>query len=218
MRIKVCGMREPENVKALLGLPIDYVGFIFYKKSPRNIANKSPLIDWVKKNNKAFKAIERVGVFVNSEIDFILNKVHDYKLDYVQLHGDESAEYCEEIQSFWAISTMRSAKLIKVFSVDDDFDFSITKAYEPHVSHFLFDTKGKERGGNGTQFNWNILEEYQGGRPFFLSGGIDADAADSIKALQLQQLYGIDINSRFEVKPGLKDIDKIKPFVEAIKN
>lgn len=218
MRIKVCGMREPENVKALLGLPIDYMGFIFYKKSPRNIGKKDPLIHWVQKNVKSFGEVERVGVFVNSEIDFILNKVHDYKLDYVQLHGEESAEYCAEIQSFWAISTMRSARLIKVFSVDNDFDFSITQAYEPHCSHFLFDTKGKQRGGNGTKFNWNILEEYSGSLPFFLSGGIDPDATEEIKALDLKQLIGIDINSRFELKPGLKDIEKIKPFVAAIKN
>ena len=216
MKIKVCGMREPDNVADLLGLPIDYMGFIFYKKSPRNV-KKGPLIDWVQKNVKAFNGIKRVGVFVNSEIDFILNKVHDYKLDYVQLHGDESAEYCAEIQSFWAISTMRSAKLIKVFSVDDDFDFSITKAYEAHCSYFLFDTKGAQKGGNGVKFNWNILEEYEGTLPFFLSGGIDPDAAESIRSLNLTQLHGIDINSRFEVKPGLKDIEKIKPFVEAIK-
>ena len=217
MRIKVCGMREPENVEALLGLPIDYMGFIFYKKSPRNV-KKGPLIDWVQKNGKAFNGIARVGVFVNSEIDFILNKVHDYNLDYVQLHGNESAEYCQEIQSFWAISTMRSARLIKVFSVDDEFDFSQTRAYEPHCSYFLFDTKGENAGGNGVKFNWNILESYQGNTPFFLSGGIDPQAAEAIKRLKLNRLYGIDINSRFEIKPGLKDIEKIKPFVAALKN
>ena len=216
MKIKVCGMREEENVEALLQLPIDYIGFIFYKNSARNVP-KGALIDWIANKQKQFNNIQRVGVFVNSEIDFVLNKVHDYQLDYVQLHGEESAEYCAEIQSFWDMSTVRRAKLIKVFAVDDDFNFGFTKAYEPHCSYFLFDTKGPKRGGNGQKFDWELLKEYEGETPFFLSGGIDEDSADRILSLNLEQLVGIDVNSKFETAPGLKDIDKLKPFVEAIK-
>lgn len=216
MRIKVCGMREPENVQALLDLPIDYMGFIFYKKSSRD-ASKGPLSGWIQENKEKFNEISRVGVFVNSEIDFVLNKVHDFQLDFVQLHGEESAEYCREIQSFWDASSVRRAELIKVFSVDEDFNFEFTEPYESFCSYFLFDTKGPKKGGNGVTFDWDLLQQYEGDTPFFLSGGISEESIEAIEGLQLTQLYGIDINSKFEIQPGLKDIEKIKPFVQAVK-
>ena len=216
MRIKVCGMREPENTKALAQLAVDYIGFIFYKNSPRYVGEET-LIGFLEDNKMLLLNLTRVGVFVNAEIEYVLNKVHDYKLDFVQLHGDESPEYCMELQSYWDISTMRRAQLIKAFGVDENFDFEATEAYERSCSMFLFDTKaGKQYGGTGPRFDWSVLQDYQGNHPFLLSGGIDEDTADQIKHLDIPQLHGIDLNSKFETEPGLKDIDKIKRFLEKL--
>lgn len=216
MNIKVCGMKDPENLAELLELPIDWVGFIFYKPSPRNALNPA-IQKWVSQNPKAFSKVKRVGVFVNAEIEYILNKVHDFTLDYVQLHGDESPEYCNEIISYWDISTMRRAGLIKAFPVDEDFNFESTNAYAPFCNFFLFDTRGEKRGGNGYTFDWSLLDEYQGETPFILGGGIDEFSDEAIKAIQHPQFFGIDLNSRFETAPGIKAIDKLTLFTKKLK-
>ncbi len=215
MKVKVCGLNDPANIEALAQLPIDFMGFIFYKKSPRN-ALGSNFEKWMEENGNVLGKIKRVGVFVNAEVEDILNKVHDFELDYVQLHGEESPGYCREIQSFWAASTLRSARFIKAFPVDAVFDFAQTRAYEGICSLFLFDTKTAQPGGSGVSFDWQLLEKYKGNTPFLLSGGIGEEDAVEIRGLNFPQLYGVDINSRFEVKPGVKDVEKVKRFLEAL--
>ncbi len=215
MKIKVCGLNDPANIEELAQLPIDFMGFIFYKKSPRNALDVK-LEKWIVKNENVLGKIKRVGVFVNAELEEILNKVHDFELDYVQLHGNESPEYCREIQSFWGASTLRSARFIKTFAVDADFDFARTQAYEGICSLFLFDTKTPQYGGSGVRFDWQLLEKYKGNTPFLLSGGIGEGDAAAIRGLNFLQLYGVDVNSRFEVKPGVKDVEKVKRFLEAL--
>ncbi len=206
LKIKVCGLRMPDNIEAVAELPIDMIGLIFYEKSPRYI------------NADGFKDLKnvdqtRVGVFVNAETSYVLEKVGAFELEFVQLHGDESAEYCQDLKSVWP-----SIKIIKAFSVDEDFDFNITKAYEHAVEFFLFDTKGKNRGGNGKIFNWELLKKYEGNRQFYLSGGIGLEHAESISKLYFPKLVGIDLNSKFEIAPGLKDVEKLKQFLSKLKN
>ncbi len=217
MKVKVCGMRAADNIKGILELPVDLIGFIFYSKSSR-YARNTGLDKWITKNADLFEEVRKVGVFVNAEVEEILNTVHDYQLDYVQLHGNESAEYCRELSLLWQVSSVRKARMIKAFAIDESFDFSSTEPYASFCSYFLFDTKGKNPGGNGFTFNWSLLEKYEGVTPFFLSGGIGPDMAAEINAVDFPQLSGIDLNSRFEIGPGLKDIEKLKTFLQQIKN
>ncbi|MBK9489968.1 MAG: phosphoribosylanthranilate isomerase [Haliscomenobacter sp.] len=217
MRVKVCGMRDMENIVALSQVPIDFIGFIFYPLSPRFAAANKKLEKWLAKESpQALKSIARVGVFVNSELEDVLNKVHDYELDYIQLHGSERPEYCMELFSLWSFSSIRRASIIKAFSVDANFDFETVKAYEPYCKYFLFDTKGASFGGNGEQFDWSLLEKYQGEVPFFLSGGIAEESAEAIKRLKHPMLAGVDVNSKFETAPGLKDIASIQRFIQVL--
>lgn len=217
MKVKVCGMRSPENINALLELPIDFIGFIFHPKSARFVGKKK-LDKWIAANSEAFGEVKKVGVFVNAEVEEILNAVHDYQLDYVQLHGNESAEYCRELSILWQVSSVRKARMIKAFSIDEEFDFSVTEAYAPYCSYFLFDTKGALPGGNGERFDWSLLDAYQGVTPFLLSGGIGPESARSVRSLDFPQLSGVDINSRFETAPAEKDIESIRAFIQEVKN
>lgn len=216
MKIKVCGLREPANIGELTALGIDFAGFIFYNKSPRNADSKA-FKSWMDKNEAVFGKTKKTGVFVNAEIEQVLNAVHDYRLDFVQLHGSESPEYCRELKTYWSIGSLRSAQLIKAFGVDEKFDFEDTATYEGLCSFFLFDTKGPQHGGNGVSFDWNLLGVYEGFTPYFLSGGIDEGDAAAIRALPYKQLIGVDINSRFEVKSGLKDAEKVARFIAALR-
>lgn len=219
MKIKVCGMRDPENIKAMLDLPIDYMGFIFYENSPRAVKEDSGLKKWLEDHQEKFGDIKRVGVFVNAEIDEILNTVHDYKLDYVQLHGSERPEYCRELLAFYEMSsTLREAALIKAFSVDENFDFNQTNPYSGLCKYFLFDTKSAAPGGSGQRFDWALLDRYQGTTPFILAGGIGPEHADNIRRFPHPQLHGVDLNSRFEIEPGLKSVEKIRAFVTTLKS
>ena len=210
-------MRDMENIVALSQVPIDFIGFIFYPLSPRFAAANKKLEKWLAKESpQALKSIARVGVFVNSELEDVLNKVHDYELDYIQLHGSERPEYCMELFSLWSFSSIRRASIIKAFSVDANFDFETVKAYEPYCKYFLFDTKGASFGGNGEQFDWSLLGKYQGEVPFFLSGGIAEESAEAIKRLKHPMLAGVDVNSKFETAPGLKDIASIQRFIQVL--
>lgn len=202
MKIKVCGMRLASNIKDLGALEIDFIGFIFYNKSSRNVV-KLPLINIPKK-------IQRVGVFVNASISEIEQRVDEFGLDYIQLHGDESPEFCEELQK-------KGYRLFKAFAVDDNFNFKVLEAYENGCAYFLLDAKGHSYGGNGIQFDWKILDQYTSKKPFFLSGGIDLQSIQSVLNLELPQLYGIDVNSKFELSPAVKDISKIKELVKEVK-
>ena len=217
MKVKVCGTRDKDNILELLQLPIDFIGFIFYPKSPRFVGNRIPE-DWMTKHAREFGQIKKVGVFVNAEMEQVLNAVHDYELDYVQLHGEESVEYCSELHQYWEITSMRQAFVCKAFRIDDQFDFSQTSAYERFCKFFVFDAKGPAHGGNGAQFDWEALHKYMGFTPYLLSGGIGPEDAAKVKALNFKQMMGVDINSRFEISPGLKDVSLVKQFLSGLDN
>ncbi|MGY5351804.1 phosphoribosylanthranilate isomerase [Wenyingzhuangia sp. IMCC45533] len=205
MKIKVCGMKYKENIQAVAGLHPDYLGFIFYPKSPRNFEGVIPEID---------ENIKKTGVFVNAPINFVVDKVKEYGFKAVQLHGKESVAYCQELNSFDL-----DIELFKVFSIKDEFDFSVLKNYEPFVNYFLFDTKGKDKGGNGYTFDWSVLKQYPSKKPFILSGGIGVEEIDKIKEILNTNLpiYALDINSKFEDEPAVKNVNLIQQFFREIK-
>ena len=206
MALKVCGMREKQNIGAILALQPDYLGFIFYPESTRFVGDQlsEETISLIPAGTK------KVGVFVNETHEKIEQTVKAYKLEAVQLHGDESPELCRQLSTI-------DLEVLKAFSVDDAFDFNILEAYEGTCDFYLFDTKGKEHGGNGLRFNWDILNHYTGDTPFFLSGGIDLEHVAQIKSLPFPLLQGIDINSRFETRPALKDTAKVSKFFQQIR-
>lgn len=201
MKLKVCGMKYRENIESVGGLKPDYMGFIFYDRSKRNFEGIIPELP---------KAIKKTGVFVNEYIEIVVSLIEEYKLDAIQLHGDETVEYVQELRSH----LKSTAEIIKVFGIKDDFDFSILATFEDEVDYFLFDTKGKERGGNGVKFDWSVLKEYPYSKPFFLSGGIGLDDIKQVKKIKESGLpiYAVDVNSRFESKPGLKNSKEVKSF------
>lgn len=206
MKIKVCGMKYPENIQELNKLSIDYMGMIFYQESPRYIDNQELKAE----GNIHSSNIKRVGVFVNSREAYIVEMIDKYKLDLIQLHGNESPDFCAELNKFIPI--------IKAFSISEASDFEQTKAYEGLRGYFLFDTKTSQYGGSGKKFDWNILDAYDEDTPFFLSGGISAEDVKQIKAIKHPRLYGVDLNSKFETEPGLKDIQLLDQFIKQLRN
>jgi len=215
MLIKVCGMRSPENITALLELPVDLMGLIFYKKSPRHVPDSAAKEILAASEGK----VKRVGVFVNEAVETIVQKVAKFKLQYVQLHGKEDADYCYDLLAHSAktFGCDDELRLIKAFSVDEQFDFSITKDYTAYCEYFIFDTKGKNAGGNGFMFDWSLLKQYQERIPFLLSGGIDAQSAAAIQSLDFPKMIGVDLNSKFEISPALKDVSLLKGFMQELK-
>ena len=200
MKLKVCGMKFSENIREIESLKPDFMGFIFYKKSKR-FFNESKLI----LNDK----INRVGVFVNQEINEVIDNIKKYKLDYVQLHGEEDVRYCLSIKSI--------CKVIKVFKIDDTFNFDKVKKFENVSDYYLFDTKTNLHGGSGKKFNWEILKNYNSKKYFFLSGGISENDIEEIKKIRkIYPIIGIDINSKFELPNLKKDRDKIKSLIDKI--
>ena len=189
-------MKYTENILEVGSLLPDYVGFIFWKKSARYFEGIIPELP---------KSIKKVGVFVNAPLDEILEKIKTHDLQAVQLHGDESVEFCELLKK----NIPNLTDVIKVFPILDTFDFGILNSYEKVCDFFLFDTKGKLPGGNGTTFDWKVLEQYPSTKPFFLSGGIGIEELDSINEILKTNLpiYAIDVNSKFEIEPGLKNIE-----------
>ncbi|MDB5262035.1 MAG: phosphoribosylanthranilate isomerase [Adhaeribacter sp.] len=206
LQLKVCGMRQLENIQAVVALQPDYLGFIFYPKSARYVGEEL--------SQETLAAIpastQKVGVFVNEPAAQILVVVKKYNLEAVQLHGHEAPDLCRQLKAAGLV-------VLKAFSVDDAFDFNQLRAYENTCHYFLFDTNGQEYGGNGVRFNWGILKNYTGNTPFFLSGGIDLEHAAQIKSIDLPLLKGIDINSRFEISPALKDRNKVEAFFRQIR-
>lgn len=196
IRIKVCGMRDAGNIAEVSQLQPDFLGFIFYAPSPRFVGENFSMPPLP-------SSIRRVGVFVNEATRVILQKVKEHTLEFVQLHGQESVAQCRDLKA-------SGVGVIKVFSVDDDTDFSITAPYRDAVDYFLFDTKGKFYGGNAMRFNWDVLSRYDQRVPFFLSGGIRPEHMEEINALSDLNLAAIDVNSGVEVRPGYKDPHKIK--------
>ena len=202
--VKICGMKFPENIKSVAALQPDFMGFIFYPKSPRYA---EPLdIDAL---NSLPKSIKKIGVFVNETEENILTIVTKYKLDGVQLHGSELVELCKELRKSGLI-------ILKAFPIAEAYNFRVTKTYEGSCDYFLFDTKTEAYGGSGVKFDWTILDEYKGETPFLLSGGIAADDVDVILKIEHPKFAGIDLNSRFEVNPGLKNVEILKEFVASI--
>jgi phosphoribosylanthranilate isomerase len=204
LKLKVCGMRLAANIAAVAELQPDYLGFIFYEKSPRLISEVSAeLIKYIPSE------IKTVGVFVNEDLEKVKEKVNLLKLKAVQLHGSESPDYCEALKA-----SFPALEVIKAFGIDEEFDFSALEPYLVVVDYFLFDTKTKAHGGSGKTFNWSVLDRYTYTKPYFLSGGIDLEHVPAIKNINDERLYALDINSRFEIEPGLKDAEKIKEFIK----
>jgi len=201
MQIKVCGLTNPENIEEILKLGVNYLGFIFYPKSPRWV---EPLLAHT---NFLAPEIPKVGVFVNEKQNKIIDSVNKYQLTHLQFHGDEDVNFIKQFRNL-------NIKLFKVFKIDKNFDFSTTKDFENYADYFLFDTQTKDYGGSGKKFNWESLQNYSGKTPFLLSGGIKPEDYELINHFKHPQFVGVDLNSGFEIKPGLKDISKLKFFLE----
>lgn len=204
MKLKICGLKYPENIKKITTMNLDYIGFIFYKNSPRYIENNFS-VDFV---NSIPEHIQKVGVFVNESEDNIFNTIAQYNLNAIQLHGNESEQICKEFKPY--------IKVIKAFCIDEQFNFSILEKYIHSVDYFLFDTASESYGGTGKAFNHQLLLNYTYKVPFFMSGGIDGTKLKTIIDLNLKYLYALDINSKFEINPGLKDVSKIKTFINQL--
>ncbi|WP_298519218.1 phosphoribosylanthranilate isomerase [uncultured Kordia sp.] len=211
MKLKICGMKYEDNMKAVSALQPDYLGFIFYRKSSRFFDTVIPEIP---------KGIKKTGVFVNASIEDIFKKIRLHDLQAVQLHGNESPEFCQELNRICHLEFSHQIEIIKVFSIKDEFDFATLKPYESCVDYFLFDTKGKLPGGNGVTFDWTVLENYPSTTPFFLSGGIGLETItklnDFMKSNASTYCYALDVNSKFEIVPGLKNIEALREFKENI--
>lgn len=208
-------MKYVDNIRQVAELKPDYLGFIFYERSKRNFEGIIPEIP---------KGIKKTGVFVNEYLEILVSLAEEYKLEAIQLHGDESVAYIKELKSHLERSReekrLPKVEIIKVFGIKDTFDFSILEAYESVVDYFLFDTKGKERGGNGVVFDWTVLKNYPSTKPFFLSGGIGLeevpDVLSFLRRQESQYCVALDVNSKFETKPGLKSIKELKKFKNEI--
>lgn len=204
MFIKVCGFKDVENAKAIETIEgVSHFGHIFYEKSARYVGDKNP----------GFEALEvpqsRVGVFVNSSVEYVKAMIKEYKLKYIQLHGDESPEDCAHL-------SLHSGLVMKAIGISCVEDLEKAAPFEGKTDYLLFDTKTPLYGGSGKKFDWKILNEYKGRTPFFLSGGIQPEDYQMIKEINHPKWVGIDINSGFEEEPGIKNYDKVKSFVEKL--
>ncbi|TCC91901.1 phosphoribosylanthranilate isomerase [Pedobacter frigiditerrae] len=200
LKLKVCGMRQASNIAAVAELQPDYLGFIFYQKSPRFISGVSAeLIKYVP------STIKTTGVFVNEDLERVKAYIFKYNLKAVQLHGQEDVVYCEALKP-------TGVEIIKAFGIDENFDFSKLEAYLNVVDYFLFDTQTPDHGGSGKIFDWKLLTNYTFNKPYFLSGGIDLTHTTTIKNINDPRLYAVDVNSKFELEPGLKDVEKLREF------
>ena len=197
--IKVCGMREADNIREVEALGIDLMGFIFWPKSKRYVAERPQYLP---------TQVKKVGVFVDASLEDIRQHIQDYQLDIIQLHGHETPEFIAQLSIF-----NFQFSIIKAFNIATAEDLAQTKPYEGIVDYFLFDTKAQLPGGSGEQFDWSVLSHYEGTTPFLLSGGIGPDDAERIKSFHHPRCIGIDLNSRFEIVPGLKDVNQLKDFI-----
>ena len=204
--IKVCGLNDKANMEELASLQPDFMGFIFYEKSKRFFQREEFKIEFIRN----LKNVNKVGVFVNADKEEVMEVVRELDLQFVQLHGDESAEFCADLQ--------KEVKVIKAFRIDKNFDFKTTEVYLQTCEYFLFDCFTEAYGGSGQKFNWRQLLDFPFTKKYFLSGGIKPTDAVAIKNLKLPGLFAIDINSGFEIAPGLKNISAIKSFIHEIRN
>lgn len=200
MIIKVCGMRDAENIQEVERLGIDMMGFICWERSPRYVGEVPAYLP----------KCPRVGVFVNPSLDYVQRQAEAFEFSYIQLHGSESPEFCKIVRE------KTGSKIIKAISTSSEADLALANQYEGCATLLLFDTKCSTMGGSGKQFNWDILSDYQGPLPFLLSGGIGPEDAERLRQFHHDKCLGFDINSRFEIEPGIKDIEKIRTFIKGI--
>jgi phosphoribosylanthranilate isomerase len=204
MEIKVCGLRDPENIKAIVALEPDYMGFIFYQGTPRFVGDLAvEVLSSIPSN------IIKTAVFVNEDAEYINAIIDKYKIDAIQLHGNEGPEVCAMFKG--------RVKVIKAFGISEDFDFEDLYTYVDHVDYFLFDTKTNIHGGSGETYDWGLLNNYKFDIPFFLSGGLSPENLESVKQINHPQFYGVDLNSRFELSPALKNIEKLDTAFKMLK-
>ena len=200
MKIKVCGMKHEANINALAALQPDFIGFIFYPKSPRYVGGSElPEVS-------AFAT----GVFVNETAETVAATIDQYHLKAIQLHGSEDDTFCAAFK--------KKVIVFKAFGVDEYFDFKQLNSFAGSVDYFLFDTKTSKHGGSGRQFDWTLLDKYKLDVPFFLSGGLSLDNLEAVSGINHPQFIGVDLNSKFEIEPGLKDIEQLKKAFELIRN
>lgn len=203
MKIKVCGLRDGDNIQAVAALGPEYVGFICYEPSPRYISDMP-----AQTTANLPATIYKTGVFVNESEKNIGKLISQYSFDAIQLHGNESPEFVESFKD--------KVTVLKAFGLDQNFDFEQLNNYANKVDYFLFDTKTEKHGGSGKTFNWDILDNYKLNVPFFLSGGLSLDNLEEVKNISHPQFYGVDLNSKFETSPGIKDIEKLKKAFEML--
>tara|TARA_R110000850_G_scaffold277151_1_gene424824 strand:- start:16101 stop:16736 length:636 start_codon:yes stop_codon:yes gene_type:complete len=207
MKIKICGLKDPENIRQVSEANPDYMGFIFYPKSPRFVGEK------FSKNTLGIipESIVQTAVFVDESVGNIMNIVNNYGFEAIQLHGNESPEICKQLKEL-------KLTVIKAFAMDKAFDFKTLAPYETYCDYFLFDTKTQAFGGSGKTFDWTLLSQYQLETPFFLSGGLGVENLDAILKLRHDILHGLDFNSKLEDAPGLKNIQMINKVLDTIRN
>lgn len=202
-KLKICGMKIPANITEVVALQPDYIGFIFYPGSKRFIDKLDPSL--IKNIPETIKA---TGVFVNEELETVKNAIVTYHLKAVQLHGQESVAYCEALNGH--------AEVIKAFGIDENFDFNTLDEYQAYIDYFLFDTQTPDHGGSGKTFSWQLLGNYKNEKPYFLSGGIGIDQLAELGKIKDDRLYAIDVNSKFELSPGLKDTALLSTFKQGL--
>jgi phosphoribosylanthranilate isomerase len=205
LKLKICGMRDPDNIRSVVKLKPDYLGFIFYSGSPRYFSGMAGLF-----HDMIPEGIGKIGVFVNEQPDTVLKCIEAYHLDMIQLHGNETPEYCSYLKD-------KGIPLIKAIRINTEQDFNDLEVFENICDYFLFDTGGRKFGGTGEKFDWELLGYYNGHLPFFLSGGIGPEDTMIIEKLDFDGLFAIDINSRFEISPGIKNVELIETFMQSIK-
>ena len=206
IKVKVCGLTDPSNVKEIAEAKPDFMGFIFYRGSPRYVGEDPE----IRLFDQMPPDIKKTGVFLNEDNQKIVELANRFGLEIVQLHGNESPVTCFRLKS-------SGLSVIKSFNIDMDFSFDLLDQYAPCCDYFLFDSKSLAAGGSGKKFNWEKLEEYGKGKQFFLSGGIGPEDAELLTSVNNKNLFAVDINSRFETAPGIKDSSRVKKFINAVK-
>lgn len=209
MLIKVCGMRDADNIRAVEALGIDLMGFIFYDKSKRNVSVTPAYLP---------ASCQRVGVFVNATPDVILSRVSEFGLTYVQLHGDESLSFVRQLRQRLATDIPHDVRIVRSVAVASGREAQNARMWDGFVDVLLFETPSTGYGGSGVSFDWNLLSSYQGQTPFLIAGGIGMDCIDQLRQFSHQRWLGIDLNSRFEIEPAVKDIAKLQQFINSIKS
>lgn len=203
--VKVCGMREPENIREVERLGIDWMGFIFYEKSKRHVPALPAYMP---------TQVKRIGVFVDYTLTEILDKVEEFHFDGVQLHGNESPQFCKELREKAPYPIL----INKAFGILTEEDIHPIEAYEGVCDYYVFDTKTPSKGGSGNAFDWNILQAYKGDTPFLLSGGLSIDNLEEMLQFHHERMAGIDLNSKFEISPALKDASLLEKYIKTVRH